>query len=64
MLVNKSKAGILELELVGPYVFVSYKDYDQHACILRDKNGKEFDCSMVGIVLVKYSQRKLSKINK
>lgn len=45
VLVKNRAAGSLESPLTGPYVFVRYKDFDGYACILRDENGKEFDCS-------------------
>ena len=40
------KQGSLEAMLIGPYVFVGYKDYQGYACILEDEEGNQFDCSV------------------
>ena len=46
MLVKNRASGSLESLLKGPYIFVKYKDFDGYACILRDENDHEFDCSV------------------
>ncbi len=46
MLVKNRSSGSLEPSLTGPYTFVKYKDFDGYACVLKDDNGKEFDCSV------------------
>ena len=46
MLVKNRASGSLESSLTGPYTFVKYKDFDGYACVLKDDNGKEFDCSV------------------
>ena len=52
VLIKNRSAGSLESALDGPYEFVKYKDKDQYACMLRNDNGKEFDCSVQHLVLV------------
>ena len=44
------KAGSLEPKLVGPFTFVRYKDFDKYAAILRDEDGREFDCAASHLV--------------
>lgn len=57
VLVKNRAHGSLEPKLVGPYEFVKYKDYEGYACILRDEDGKEFDCSVAHLVLVEQPTR-------
>jgi hypothetical protein len=58
--VKNRKPGVLEAKLVGPYEFVRYKDWDKYACVLKDENNKEFDCSVSHIVLV--NQKRMKKL--
>lgn len=46
VLIKNRRTGSLSSKLVGPFLFVRYKDFDCYACILKDGNGKEFDCSV------------------
>ena len=52
MLVKNRKPGVLEPNLVGPFIFVHYKDFDKYACVLEDQFGNRFDCSVAHIVPV------------
>ncbi len=46
VLIKNREAGSLASNLVGPFKFVRYKDFDGYACILCDDDGREFDCSV------------------
>ena len=61
VLVKNRKPGVLETKLVGPYEYVRYKDRDKYACVLKDENGREFDCSVSHIVLVNKKRMKKLK---
>lgn len=40
MLVKNRASGALESALVGPYIFIRFKDFEGYACILEDEDGK------------------------
>jgi hypothetical protein len=46
VLIQNREAGALKSNLIGPFEFVRYKDPDRYACILRDGDDREFDCSV------------------
>jgi hypothetical protein len=57
VLIKSRSSGSLVSKLMGQFKFVKYKDFDRYACILKDDNGKEFDCSVQHLVKVRYSKR-------
>lgn len=40
----------LDTPLAGPFEFIKYKDRKKSAALLRDADGKEFDCSVSHLV--------------
>lgn len=60
VLVKNRRSGSLESKLVGPFEFVRYKDYDKYAVVLRDDDGREFDCAASHLVPVS-SKRRLKR---
>lgn len=46
VLIKNRVDGSLASNLIGPFKFVRYKDFDRYSCILCDGEGREFDCSV------------------